>query len=106
MRPSSFSNDICHDIDGCDSGSPARDPRLANGWITNCAGPSFGRFSVDGKLGPGPDRPVFRITDRLVLAVPKNNRPSAAGIHNVPRDCNNLSDLPPAPFLTFVISGN
>jgi len=34
------------------------------------------------------------------------NRPSAAGIHNVPRDFNKLSDLPPAPFLTFVISGN
>lgn len=78
-------------------------PQLANGWITNCAGPDFDRFSSGP--GTGPDRPVFKIRDQLVLAVPKQNWPSTISIDAPPRECRKLSDLTAVPFLYFVISG-
>lgn len=73
--------------------------------MTNCAGPAFNRFSPDDNSAPGPDRPVFKINDQLVLAVPKNNWPSAS-IDRDPRECRKISDLPPAHHLYFVISGH
>jgi hypothetical protein len=85
----------------CDTDS--RNPKLDLGWVTNCAGPEFSR---NGSSGPGPDRPVFKVTDQLVLAVPKENRPSAARIDREPRECRNIGDLPPAHFVEFVLQGN
>jgi len=70
-----------------------RDPKLEWGWVTNCP-------------GSGPDRPVFRINDQLVMAIPKKNRPSAFRIDHEPPNCTGLSDLPSAPFLEFVTWGN
>jgi hypothetical protein len=87
----------------CDN-SP-QNPELANGWVTNCSGAEFARFSQGGGSGPGPDRPVFKINDQLVLAVPKKNWPSAH-IDAEPRECKKASDLPPADFLYFVIQGS
>jgi hypothetical protein len=87
-----------------DSDSP--NPQLANGWVTNCAGPAFNRFSQDSSAGPGPERPVFKINDQLVLAVPKQNWPSAGRIEREPSVCGNISDLPSAPYVYFVIRGN
>jgi len=80
--------------------------RLANGWVTNCAGPAFSGFSGVGKFGPGPDRPVFKVNDQLVLAIPAKNRPSAGKFDNEPRECRQIGDLPPVPYLYFVIWGN
>jgi hypothetical protein len=88
----------------CDN-SP-RNPELANGWVTKCSGPEFSRFSQAGSSGPGPDRPVFKINNQLVLAVPKENWPSANGIESAPRECRKISDLPAAAYLYFVIQGN
>jgi hypothetical protein len=88
----------------CDG--PPQNPQLANGWVTNCTGPAFGRFSGNGSTGPGPERPVFKINDQLVLAVPKNNWPSAGNFERDPPKCTQFSDLPTAPYLYFVIRGN
>jgi hypothetical protein len=95
-------------VTSCDPDSriDSRNPQLANGWVTNCAGPAFSQFSQGGNAGPGPERPVFRINDQLVLAVPKKNWPSAGKFDREPPECRQISDLPPAPYLTFVISGN
>jgi hypothetical protein len=82
-----------------------RDAQVANGWVTNCNGPQFSNFSHDDSAGPGPARPVFRITDQLVLAVPKGNRPSAGRIEREPHECRTLSDLPQVAYLYFVIWG-
>jgi hypothetical protein len=99
---------IAQTLTSCDSDSrtDARNPQLANGWVTNCTGPAFSRFSQGGNAGPGPERPVFRINDQLVLAVPKKNWPSAGKFDREPPACRQISDLPPAPYLYFVISGN
>jgi hypothetical protein len=91
-------------MSGCDS-SP-RDPNLERGWVTNCVGPEFGRFAQKGAAGPGPDRPVFRINDQLVVAVPKKNQPVANSIDRPPAQCRNVHDLPPAGFLFFAFVGN
>ena len=88
-------------ITGCDSHPP--DPQLGWGWVTNCAGPAFSRF---GGSGPGPDRPVFRVADQLVVAVPKSYRPYATPINRGPGECRKISDLPPANYLGFVFVGN
>jgi hypothetical protein len=85
-------------------GSDTQNPQLANGWVTNCSGPEFSKFSQTD--GAGPVRPVFRINDQLVLAVPKGNSPSAGRIEREPRVCRTISDLPRVPYLYFVIQGN
>ena len=87
-----------------DSDTPS--PQLANGWVTNCAGPAFSRFSENGSSGPGTARPVFKINDQLVLAVPKENWPSAGKFEREPTKCTQFGDVPPAPYLYFVIRGN
>jgi hypothetical protein len=87
-------------------GSDTQNPQLANGWVTNCSGPEFSKFSQTSGAGPGPARPVFRINDQLVLAVPKNNGPSAGRIEREPRECRTISDLTKVPYLYFVIRGN
>lgn len=88
-------------LTSCDS-QPS-DPRLELGWVTNCTGPAFAKF---GNSPPGPDRPVFRITDQLVLAVPKQNRPEASPLEHMPDKCIKVSDLPKTGGLVFVIQGN
>jgi hypothetical protein len=88
----------------CDS--HPRDPNLERGWVTNCVGPDFSKLSQNGSAGPGPDRPVFRINDQLVVAVPKKNQPVANSIDRPPAECKNVRDLPPAGFLFFAFSGN
>jgi hypothetical protein len=90
----------------CDSHSSSRNPQLANGWVTNCSGPEFSKFSQNGHAGRGPERPVFKINDHLVLAVPKENWPSTTGIDGEPHECKKLNDVPLANFLYFVIRGN
>jgi hypothetical protein len=79
---------------------------LANGWVTNCSGAEFSQFSQSGGSGLGPDRPVFKINDQLVIAVPKINSPSANGIDSAPRACRKRSDLPPVNFLVFTNPGD
>jgi hypothetical protein len=95
---------IAGTLAACNSGSPS--PELANGWVTNCRGPQFSKFSRDGSVGPGPARPVFKIANQFVLAVPAGNWPSTERIERVPRACRSLSDLPEIPYLYFVIRGN
>jgi hypothetical protein len=90
-------------MNSCDSES--RNPPQANGWVTNCTGPAFSRLSQDGKSAPGPERPIFKLNDELIMAVPTRNLPSTR-IAAEPRQCREISDLPLAPFLYFVISGN
>jgi hypothetical protein len=85
----------------CNSHVPS--PQLGWGWVTNCAGPEFSKF---GGSGPGPQRPVFRITDQLVPAVPKNYRPYGTAIDREPRECRTINDLPRSNFLGFVFAGN
>jgi hypothetical protein len=51
-------------------------------------------------------RPVFKVNDQLVLAVPVANLPSASGIDSEPAHCKAIGDLPPAKYLTFAISGD
>jgi hypothetical protein len=86
---------------GC--GSDSKSPQLKLGWVTNCTGPEFSRY---GTAGPGPDRPVFKITDQLVLAVPKTYFPRAASMSLGPDKCKKISDLPPAHFVQFLLQGN
>lgn len=98
---------IAANLAGCGSDpSSSRCCQLDAGWVTNCAGPAFRPFAANGGSGPGPERPVFRINDQLVLAVPKQNRPYASSIDHEPSECRNISDLPRARFLHFVIQGN
>jgi hypothetical protein len=73
------------------------------GWVTNCAGPEFGKF---GSTGPGPERTLFKVTDQLVLAIPKEHRPSANSIDHELRQCTKISDLPPAHFVEFLLQGD
>jgi hypothetical protein len=89
---------------GCDLGSQS--PQLANGWVTNCSGVEFSKFSPDGDAGPGPSRPVFRLSDQLVLAVPKENWPSANRIWHEPWKCRTIRDLPEVHYIYFVIRGD
>jgi hypothetical protein len=95
---------IAGTLSACDSDSSS--PQLANGWVTNCSGPDFSKFSQTSSTGPGSSRPVFRVTDQLVLAVPKGNWPSAGRIEHQPRKCRAISDLPQVHYLYFVIQGN
>jgi hypothetical protein len=85
----------------CDSDS--RNPNLDSGGVTSCVGPEFSRY---GDSGPGPERLVFKVTNQLVLAVPKENRPRASRIDREPRECRKFSDLPPAHFIQFLMQGN
>jgi len=88
----------------CDSQSQS--PQLAHGWVTTCAGPVFSAVTGSGSPIAGTGQPVFRVNDQLVLAVPKVNGPSANRIESEPHECRQISDLPLAHFLYFVISGN
>src|ERR1700758_2804626 len=90
-------------VTSCDSQS--RNPQLEWGWVTNCTGPEFNKVSQDSGSSPGPDRPVFKINDQFVLAVPKKNRPYANKLDHEPRECKKISDLPPVVFLAFVFAG-
>lgn len=85
---------------------PQRDAQLANGWVTNCSGPQFSKFAPGGTGDLGPSRPVFKVTEQLVLAVPKTNWPSANAIESEPRECHTISNLPRVHYLYFVIQGN
>jgi hypothetical protein len=85
---------------------PQREARLGHGWVTNCSGPQFGKFSQDRVTGPGPARPMFKVSDQLVLAVPKSNWPSAGRLDYEPEQCRTIKDLPKVPYLYFVIQGN
>jgi hypothetical protein len=99
---------IAQTLTSCDSDSrhDSQSAQRKSGWVTNCAGPSFARFSADGSKGPGPDCPVFKINDELVLAIPRENAPIANKIENQPGDCKKITDLPSVSFLTFKITGN
>lgn len=87
---------------------PQKDAQLANGWVMNCSGPEFNKFSQMSSAGSpsGTSRPVFKINDQLVLAVPQSDWPSAGRIEGEPRDCRTLGDLPKVHYLYFVIRGN
>ena len=76
------------------------------GWVINCAGPDFKKFSQPGSKALGPDRPAFRINDRLVVAVPATFNPAALPNPGEPSPCRSLSDLKPVPFLTFGFQGD
>jgi len=91
---------------GCDTHGSSHNLQHENGWVTNCTGPAFSRFSQNGSAGPGPDRPIFKINDQIVLAVPKQNSPSAGRLENLPSVCGTIADLPSAPYVYFVIRGN
>jgi hypothetical protein len=69
-------------------------------------GDKLHRSSIQPIFGPGPERPTFKINDELVLAVPQKNWPSAGKFDRAPPECRKISDLPLAPYLYFVISGN
>jgi hypothetical protein len=49
---------------------------------------------------------VFRINGQLVVAVPKQNRPSSVQIKRAPAQCRQFIHLPSVPFLEFVIWGS
>jgi hypothetical protein len=83
-----------------------RELELKNGWITNCGGPAFSELSNGEDSSQPSKRPVFKVNDQLVLAVPVANLPSAASIDSEPAHCKALSDLPPAKYLAFAISGH
>jgi hypothetical protein len=86
-------------------GAKAEDPK-EKGWVTNCAGPDFKKFSQSGAEVLGPERPVFRINDRLVVAVPATFKPAALLNPENLTPCRSLSDLKPVPFLTFGFQGD
>jgi hypothetical protein len=87
-------------------GSASQDPQLANGWVTNCSGSEFRKFSQVNGAGPGTTRPVFKIDDQLVLAVPKSAWPSSGRIEHELAACHSISDLPQVHYLYFVVQGN
>jgi hypothetical protein len=87
----------------CDTGSPTPNPNLNLGWVTGCVGAEFSRH---GGTSPGLKQPVFKVTDQLVLAVPKEYQPRAASIDREPPKCTKTIDLPSAHFLQFVLQGN
>jgi len=79
---------------------------LKNGWITNCTGPAFSQLTNGEEGSQRVKRPVFKVNDQLVLAVPVENLPSSSSIESEPAHCKEISDLPPAGYLTFAIAGN
>src|SRR5580658_329502 len=83
-----------------------REAELKNGWITNCTGPAFNQLPNGEDRSQGSKRPVFKVNDQLVLAVPVANLPSASSIDSEPAHCKTVSDLPPAQYVTFAISGD
>ena len=87
-------------------GSNPHNPQLERGWVTNCAGPDFSKFAHNGAPGPGPDRPLFRINDQLVLAVPKEHRPDSEIIPREPITCTKVSDLPEVHWVEFLVQGD
>jgi hypothetical protein len=89
---------------GC--GSAPQNSQVENGWVTNCKGTQFDKFTRPRGDGPGPSRPVFKVNDQLVLAVPAVNVPSAGRIENGPQVCRSIADLPSVPYLYFVIQGD
>ena len=93
-------------IVSCDSGTGARDSQLANGWVTGCTGPEFNRIPRGISSASSAEKPVFKISDQLVLAVPKTNWPSANRIDHAPRECRTIRDLPTSHYLYFVIRGS
>jgi len=93
---------VAYAATGCgDRQSP--DAKLEWGWITNCAGPEFSKF---GGSSLGPDRPVFKLTDQLVLAVPKAFAPSSSRIDREPKECRRISDLHAVGHVEFTIQGD
>lgn len=87
----------------CDTGSNTANRDLSLGWVTNCAGVEFNRV---GGSSLGSNRPVFKVNDQLVLAVPKEYHPRAASIDREPTNCAKISDLPSAHFVQFVLQGD
>jgi len=92
--------------DSSNSGPNSPQWRLERGWITNCTGPEFSRFAQNGARGPGPNRPIFRINDQLVLAIPSEHWPYTQSIEREPRECAKLGDLPPVGFVVFYFQGH
>jgi hypothetical protein len=82
-----------------------REAELKNGWITTCTGPAFNQLPNGEDSSQRSKRPVFKVNDQLVLAVPVANFPSASSIDSEPAHCKTVSDLPLAKYLTFAISG-
>lgn len=74
--------------------------------MTNCVGPEFRKFAENGHEGPGAERPVFRMHDRLLLAVPKEYSPRSVNIDHAPRTCTKVTDLPTVPYVYFYFRGN
>jgi hypothetical protein len=87
-------------------GSKPRNPQWQRGWVTDCAGPEFHKFALDGAAGRAPERPVFRINPQLIVAIPKKYWPNAGSLGHEPRTCTKLRDLPTAPYLYFYLQGN
>lgn len=88
---------------GC---NPTQEERkLKAGWVTNCVGPEFSRFAQNGAAGPGPARPVFRVNDHLVLAIPGEYGPWSGKIDHEPSTCRKISDLPWLGFIGFQFQG-
>ncbi len=94
-----------HFSDSAWCGAKPRNPQWQRGW-TNCAGPEFTQFALNGDIGPGPELPVFRINHQLVIAVPKKYGPNAGSLGHEPRRCTKLSDLPTASYLYVSLQGN
>jgi hypothetical protein len=94
-----------HYSDSAWCGAKPRNPQWQRGW-TNCAGPDFRQFALNGDIGPGPGLPVFRINHQLVIAVPKKYGPNAGSLGHEPRRCTKLSDLPTASYLYVSFQGN
>jgi hypothetical protein len=92
----------CVKMDTSTSKAPLT-PELEAGWVTNCTGPAFTKFGIPR---PGAERPVFKITNQLVLAVPREHWPDASSIDAEPTQCTNISDVPQAHFVTFYIQGD
>ena len=90
-------------VTGCDW--QPRNAEVDWGWVTNCVGPQFSKFARNGQPGPGPERPVFKINDQLVLAVPAENSPRSVSIDHAPRTCTKFSDLPKVPYVYFYFQG-
>ena len=78
------------------------DAAFANGWVTNCSGTDFDAALRKGDLQSA-SRPVFKINDGLILAIPNDNWPSAKV--TPPSVCHSFLDLPQVPYLYFVFRG-
>jgi hypothetical protein len=87
-------------LSGCSSSDP---PLATAGWLANCSGAAFAKLPATTQGGL---KPIFKLTDQLIVEVPKSFYPKANSDIRQPTECKSLKDVPEASFLEFWEQGS